>query len=123
MGVGPQRLCAGRESGSGPHQPDPGDEGTSCEFGLYDPAVNNEDRYATCSRRGVDRLAGRVGPKLKPLPQGFLSRLVLRQADEVGELLLWQLTLLNLPLRWPALPCTTTVRLSHSLGTSEASAP
>jgi hypothetical protein len=63
-------------------------EGTSCEFGLYDPAVNNEDRYATCSRRRVDRLAGLEGPKLKPLPQGFLSRLVLRQADEVGELLL-----------------------------------
>lgn len=58
-------------------------EGTSCEFRPYDPAVNNEDRYATLSRLRRDRLAGRVGPKLKPLPQGFLSRLVLRQADEV----------------------------------------
>ena len=56
-----------------------------CEFGPSNPAVNNEDRYTTCSRRRVDRLAGREGPKLKPRPQGLLSRLVLRQADEVGE--------------------------------------
>ena len=86
MGGGPQRLYAARDR-------DPSTpidyEGTSCEFGPYDPAVNNEDRYATCSRLRRDRLAGREGPKLKPLPQGFLSRLVLRQADELGEFL-WQ---------------------------------
>ena len=87
MGGGRQRLCAARDRDPSPSIDY---ECTSSECGPYDPAVNDEHRDATLFRLRRDRLAGRVGPKLKALPQGFLSRLVLRQADEIGELLLWQ---------------------------------
>lgn len=90
MGGGPSAITRRSAVGVGnPSTPIADDEGTSSECGPYDPAVNNEDRDATLFRLRCDRLAGRVGPKLKPLPQSFLSRLVLRQTDEIGELLLW----------------------------------